>query len=133
MPKLFRYGGAADFLDYRAVHRHQGAQRADLIRAAEKLARRVAFVKQAARLDKHRQRVFAQIRAKRYRLFIQIRQQHVAAFETQTAVGVFKMFRHLTQRRVRACLRCQLLAGASQPRFAAREFNNRIDFHLLQT
>ncbi|MEI2997969.1 MAG: hypothetical protein V8T51_01670 [Senegalimassilia faecalis] len=104
------------------------------LRARFKLLRGVHHVvKQAARFDEHRQRVFAQIRAKRYPLFIQIRQQHVAAFETQTAVGVFQMFRHLTQRRVRACLRCQLLACASQPRFAAREFNDRIDFYLLQT
>ena len=40
---------ALDFLDYAAGQGCDRPQRADLIRAAEEFARRVAFIKQAAR------------------------------------------------------------------------------------
>ena len=69
-------------------------------------------IEQTSRLDEHRKRIASQIGAQRDRLAIEIRQQHVASLEAQTALGVFQMLGNATKRRVGSRLRCKLLACA---------------------
>ena len=89
-------------------------------------------IEQASRLDKHRQRVTAQIGAERDRLIVEVRQQHVASFEAQTALGVLQMLGNAAQRRIRAGRSRKLLARTCQTRFAAGELDDGIDIDVLQ-